>query len=112
MRADYRITGPTWFSTVQCQTRPSLFSGLLPISALALPSFVGDANYCKSKREAFGVLNLRAGIQTNRFSISAFANNMLDRRYLAEVIPAIEFGGSFISPGARRVVGVEASAKF
>ncbi len=112
VRADYRITGPTWFSTVQCQTRPSLFSGLLPISSLALPGFVGDANYCKAKRDAFGVLNLRAGIQTSRFSIAAFANNMLDRRYLAEVIPAIEFGGSFISPGARRVVGVEASAKF
>ena len=31
VRADYRITGPTWFSTVQCQTRPTLFSGLLPI---------------------------------------------------------------------------------
>ena len=112
LRADYRITGPTWFSTVQCQTRPSLFSGLLPISSLALPSFVGDANYCRSKREAFGILNLRAGIQTDRFSIAAFANNMLDRKYLAEVIPAIEFGGSFISPGSRRVAGVEASLNF
>ncbi|PKB13467.1 iron complex outermembrane receptor protein [Novosphingobium kunmingense] len=112
VRADYRVTGPTWFSTVQCQTRPSLFSGLLPISALALPGFVGDANYCQSRREAFGVLNLRAGIQTDRFSIAAFANNMMDRKYLAEVIPAIEFGGSFISPGARRLFGVEASAKF
>ncbi|MFC4295918.1 TonB-dependent receptor [Novosphingobium tardum] len=112
VRADYRITGPTWFSNVQCQDRPSLFSGLLPISALALPSFVGDANFCKSQRAAFGVLNLRAGIQTDRFSIAAFANNMLDRKYLAEVIPAIEFGGSFISPGARRVVGVEAGYKF
>lgn len=112
VRADYRITGPTWFSNVQCQDRPSLFSGLLPISALALPSFVGDANYCRSQREAFGVLNARAGVQTDRFSVAAFANNMLDRKYLAEVIPAIEFGGSFISPGARRVVGIEAGYKF
>ncbi len=112
VRADYRITGPTWFSNVQCQDRPSLFSGLLPISALALPSFVGDANYCRSQREAFGVLNLRAGLQADRLSVTAFANNMLDRKYLAEVIPAIEFGGSFISPGARRVVGIEAAYKF
>jgi iron complex outermembrane recepter protein len=112
VRADYRITGPTWFSNVQCQDRPSLFSGLLPISALALPGFVGDANYCRSQRKAFGVLNLRAGIQTDRFSVAAFANNMLDRKYLAEVIPAIEFGGSFISPGARRVAGVEVGYKF
>ncbi|MFC0590468.1 TonB-dependent receptor [Novosphingobium aquiterrae] len=113
VRADYRITGPTWFSSVQCQTRPTLFTGLIPISSLSfLPASTGDASYCKAKREAFGVLNLRAGIQTERFSIAAFANNMLDRRYLAEVIPAIEFGGSFISPGARRVFGVEASARF
>ncbi len=112
VRADYRITGPTWFSTVQCQTQPSIFSGLLPISTLALPSFVGDANYCKTQRRAFAVLNLRTGIQTDRFSITAFANNLLDRKYLAEVIPAAEFGGSFISPGQRRVIGVEASMKF
>ena len=111
-RADYRVTGPTWFSTVQCQTRPSLFSGLLPISALALPSFVGDASFCKARRSAFGVLNLRGGIQTDRYSLTVFANNALDKKYLAEVIPAIEFGGSFISPGARRMIGVEASAKF
>lgn len=113
VRADYRITGPTWFSTVQCQTRPTLFTGLLPISALSfLSASTGDASFCKSQRKAFGVLDLRAGIQTGRFSITAFANNMLDKRYLAEVIPAIEFGGSFISPGDRRVVGVEVSAKF
>ena len=113
VRADYRITGPTWFSSVQCQTRPTLFTGLLPISSLSfLPASTGDASFCKSKRSAFGVLNLRAGIQTDRFSIAAFANNMLDRKYLAEVIPAIEFGGSFISPGARRVIGVETSLKF
>jgi iron complex outermembrane receptor protein len=35
-----------------------------------------------------------------------------DKKYLAEVIPAIEFGGSFISPGARRMIGVELGAKF
>ena len=112
VRADYRITGPTWFSTVQDQTRPTLFSGLLPISALGLPAAVGDANYSTAKRDAFGVLNLRAGIQSDRFSIAVFADNMLNRKYLAEVIPAIEFGGSFISPGARRVVGVEAGFNF
>jgi iron complex outermembrane receptor protein len=112
MRADYRVTGPTWFHTVQDQTRPTLFSGLLPISSLGLPGFIGDARYDKAKRDAFGVFNLRAGIQTDRFSLFAFAENMFDRKYVAEVIPAIEFGGSFISPGARRLIGVEAGVKF
>ena len=112
LRADYRITGPTWFHSVQDQSRPTLFSGLLPISALMLPGFVGDANFDVARRKAFGVLNLRAGIQTERFGLSVFAENMLDRKYVAEVIPAIEFGGSFISPGARRLIGVEGSVKF
>ncbi|MGB5076405.1 MAG: TonB-dependent receptor [Sphingorhabdus sp.] len=112
MRADYRITGPTWFHSVQDETRPTIFSGLLPISALALPGFVGDANYSIAKRNAFGVLNLRAGLEGENWNLSVFADNMLDRKFINEAIPAIEFGGSFISPGARRLVGVEAGFKF
>ncbi len=112
LRADYRITGPTWFHSVQDQSRPTIFSGLLPISSLGLPGFIGDARYDVAKRKAFGVLNLRAGIKTDRFGLSVFAENMLDRKYVAEVIPAIEFGGSFITPGARRLIGVEGSVKF
>jgi iron complex outermembrane recepter protein len=112
MRADYRITGPTWFHTVQDDTRPTIFSGLLPISALALPGFVGDGRYDLARRKAFGVLNLRVGLEGDSWKLTAFANNFLDRRYLNEVIPAIEFGGSFISPGQRRVIGVEAGYKF
>ena len=112
MRADYRITGPTWFHTVQDETRPTIFSGLLPISALALPGFVGDGRYDIARRKAFGVLNLRFGLEGANWKLTAFANNFLDRRYLNEVIPAIEFGGSFISPGQRRMIGVEAGYKF
>ncbi len=112
VRADYRITGPTWFHSFQNQEAPTLFSGLLPISALALPDFVGNANYGVARRDAFGVLNLRAGIETGNITAAIFANNALNREYLNEVIPAIEFGGSFISPGARRLVGVEVGFKF
>ncbi|MGB7404152.1 MAG: TonB-dependent receptor [Pacificimonas sp.] len=112
MRADYRITGPTWFHTVQDQTRPTLFSGLLPISALALPAEVGDGQFGITEREAFGVLDLRLGLASERFNIAVFAENALNRKYLNEVIPAIEFGGSFISPGTRRRVGVEAGFRF
>jgi iron complex outermembrane receptor protein len=85
---------------------------LLPISALALPGFVGDARYDVNQRRAFGVLDLRAGVQTDRWHVTAFVNNFLDEKYLAEVIPAIEFGGSFISPGPRRLYGVEVGYKF
>ena len=112
VRADYRITGPTWFHSFQNQTSPTLFSGLLPGSALALPAFVGDADYSVSQRDAFGVLNLRAGIEVGNLTATVFAENALNREYLNEVIPAIEFGGSFISPGARRLIGVEVGYNF
>jgi iron complex outermembrane receptor protein len=115
-RADYRITGPTWFHSVQDQERPTLFSGLLPISALnngaGLPAVVGNARYDVAKRDAFGVLNVRAGITTENFRIAVFAENLLDRKFVAEAIPAIEFGGSFITPGARRLIGIEVGASF
>jgi iron complex outermembrane receptor protein len=111
-RADYRITGPTWFHSVQAQIKPTLFSGLLPISALALPAAVGNADFSVTRRDAFGVLNLRAGIEGDNWTLTAFANNAFDKQFLNEVIPAIEFGGSFISPGQRRIIGVEAGFKF
>mgnify|MGYP003670571337 FL=1 len=112
MRADYRITGPTWFHTVQEDTGPTLFSGLLPGSALALPAFVGDNDTSITQRDAYGVLDLRFGLEGENWNITAFADNMLDRKYLNEVITAVEFGGSFISPGGRRRLGVEVGYKF
>lgn len=98
LRADYRVTGPTFFHTVQDNTVPTIF-GL-------------DGNFANSRREAFGILNLRAGLKAERWSLIAFAANLTDRRFLGEVIPAPEFGGDFISPGARRSYGLEASFNF
>ena len=111
-RADYRITGPTWFHTVQENTSPTLFSGLLPGSALMAPAFVGDADYSLTQREEFSVLDVRIGVETDSWSITAFADNLTNEEYLNEVIPAIEFGGSFISPGALQRFGVELGYKF
>ncbi|MGL6042494.1 MAG: TonB-dependent receptor [Sandaracinobacteroides sp.] len=111
-RADWRRTGPTWFHTVQNQETPTLFSGLLPGSALGLPAFVGNARYDVARRDAFDVVNLRAGVEFGNLSVAVFAENVFDERFINEAIPAIEFGGSFISPGARRMVGVEAGFRF
>ncbi|MGC1470049.1 MAG: hypothetical protein WA793_11770 [Sphingorhabdus sp.] len=98
--------------TVQGQTRETIVSELLPISALALPGFVVNANYSVAKRNTFGALNLRFGLEGENWNLTAFTVNMLDRKYINEAIPAIEFGGSFISPGARRLIGVEVGYQF
>ncbi|MDP5102669.1 MAG: TonB-dependent receptor, partial [Erythrobacter sp.] len=111
-RADYRITGPTSFHTLQDDTNPTLFSGLLPGSALALPAFVGDADYSTARRDAFGVVDMRVGLEGETWSVTAFAENLFNERYLNEVITAVEFGGSFISPGGLQRFGVELGYKF
>ena len=98
LRADYRVTGPTYFHTVQNNDVPTIF-GL-------------GANYSNSKRDAYGILNLRGGIKTDHWSLVAFANNVTKKRYLAEVIVAPEFGGAFVAPGALRTIGVEGTFKF
>ncbi|WP_295528434.1 TonB-dependent receptor [Novosphingobium sp. Chol11] len=98
LRADYRITGPTYFHTVQNNDVPTQF-GL-------------GANYTNSRRDAYGILNLRGGIKADHWSLVAFANNVTKKRYLAEVIVAPEFGGAFVAPGALRTFGIEGTFKF
>lgn len=98
LRADYRLTGPTSFHTVQNNDVPTIF-GL-------------GANYTNSQRDSFGIVNLRAGIKSDQWSLVAFANNVTKTRFLAEAIVAPEFGGAFVAPGALQTIGVEATFNF
>ena len=99
LRLDYRLTGPTWFHTVQTETVPNIF-GL-------------GGNFTNSQRDAFGIFNLRGGVTLNeRLSVMGFANNLFNKAYLTEVIPAPEFGGDFIAPGDKARYGIEVSYSF
>ncbi|WP_174296520.1 TonB-dependent receptor [Sphingomonas bacterium] len=104
LRVDYRLTGPTWFHTVQAQSERSVFDLVFP--------GLGVANYADTRRNAFGIVNLRAGVQTPTLSVTAFAENVFNKTYLSEVIPSPEFGGSFVSPGDRRRIGIELGVNF
>jgi iron complex outermembrane receptor protein len=98
-RLDYRITGPTVFHTVQ------------GVTASQWASFA-PSDFSIAERDEYGVMNARIGITNGNLKVTAFARNLFDEKFLAEVIPAAEFAGSFVSPGARRLVGVEASLSF
>lgn len=100
-RADVRVTGPTWFHTVQDNSVPNIFTGL-----------VGLGNFTNSRRDAYTTVNLRAGIKGASWSLQGYASNLFDKNYLAEVIPAPEFGGGFVTPGDRRAYGLEATFNF
>lgn len=98
-RLDYRITGPTYFHTVQ------------GVTASQWASFA-PSDFSIAERDEYGVMNARIGITNGNLKVTAFARNLFDEKFLAEVIPAAEFAGSFVSPGSRRLVGLEASLSF
>ncbi len=93
-RWDTNFIGPTWFHTVQNQCVPTIFFGA--------PGCYGGA-----ERHAFSTTNVRIGLSGPHFELIGFIDNIFDKRYLAEVIPAPEFGGSFASQGPGRLIGGE-----
>ncbi len=103
-KADYRLTGPTWFHVVQKEKRRTIFDVFFP--------GLGTADYSKTERDAYGILNLRAGLKAKNWRLTGFVNNVFKKRYLEEIIPAPEFGGSFATPGGLRTIGIEAGFDF
>lgn len=97
-RVDARITGPTPFHTVQNNDVPTIFG---------IP-----ANLNNSERKTFTTVNLRVGVEADNWSLTAFATNLFNVRVLNDNVPAPEFGGVFVSPGALRRIGVEGVFKF
>lgn len=93
----YSLVGETWFHTVQ--------DDVVPATLFSTPG----ADFSRSKRDAYATINLRLGLESEKFRVTAFANNLTNEKFLAEVIQAPEFGGSFIHPGTERVVGIEVS---
>ena len=96
---DYAVVGPTWFHVMQTDnSRMSLFGA--PMA------------YDKTDRDRYSTVNLRLGIETDNMTFAAYAKNATDEDYLAEVIPAPEFGGVFAHPGPQRRVGLEVTYQF
>lgn len=101
-RFDWNYVGETWFHTIQDEVVPGLFS---------LFSF-GNTDLSVHQRDSYNIMNLRAGVQGNDWSLIGFAYNLADTDYLEEVIPAPEFGGSFVHPGNTRTLGLELNLQF
>jgi iron complex outermembrane receptor protein len=111
-RVDARFTGETWFHTVQEGNRPTIFMPLFELGFGPGAGGLGIAEYSVSKRDAFSIVDLRLGVAGDNWTLTGFATNLTDERYLEEVIPAPEFGGNFNAPGAERRYGVELSFRY
>jgi iron complex outermembrane receptor protein len=99
---DVSMIGDTWFHVVQNQQRPTLFTGF----------GFGPGEYSVAQRDAYTLINARIGFETEHWTVVAFGKNIFDENYVEEVIPAPEFGGSFIHAGSEDRFGLEATYRF
>ena len=105
-RLEYSYKGDTWYHTVQDDVVPAtLFGGP--------PANYGQTNgQGGTMVDGYGLTNIRVGLRGENWSVTAFARNLTDEEFVAEVILAPEFGGAFVAPGTQRRAGVEVSYRF
>jgi len=101
-RLDASFIGETWFHPVQDEKLPNLFTGF----------GFGQGEFSQMKRDPHAVLNARLSLQGERWSVTAWGRNIGDEDYLAEIIPAPEFGASFIHDAPGESYGVDLTLKF
>jgi iron complex outermembrane receptor protein len=104
VRADYQYVGETWFHTLQGEQTPNIWQ------AFFFPGITTD--FSKSQRDAFDTINLRIGFEAEDWILTAWGRNVTDEQYLEEVIPAPEFGGSFLHQARGASYGIELSYNF
>lgn len=78
LRADYRRTGRTWWDV-----------------------------YNSTVRDPVNLVDGRAGVKSDRWSLTAFVSNLFNKKYNAEFSP-----GGFVFKARPRIFGVEAGYKF
>lgn len=101
---DITMIGKTWFHVVQDQTRPIGFE-------LLIPGIVGG-DYSITQRDSYALTNLRFGLESEQITAALWITNLTDEQFLEEVIPAPEFGGSFLAPGTLKRAGFDITYRF
>ena len=104
VRVDYMEVGETWFHTVQDNKQPAVWGALL--------GFPVDSDMSKSVRDAYSLVDIRASLVGEKLSLTLWGRNINDEEYLAEVIPAPEFGGSFIHQAPYATYGLDLKYNF
>ena len=112
-RLDASFVGETWFHPVQQDKVPNLFTGIDSDGNGVNDLSFGQGEFSKQKRDPYAIMNARLGVSNGTWGVTAWGRNITDENYLQEIIPAPEFGGSFIhdSPGASYGVDVSYSFK-
>ncbi|GGF73398.1 hypothetical protein [Alteromonas lipolytica] len=66
----------------------------------------------RQSRDVYSTVNARIALSGDAWTVAIWGKNITDEQYLQEVIPAPEFGDSFIHPSALRAYGVDVSVDF
>jgi iron complex outermembrane receptor protein len=104
-RLDWQYVGEMWFHTMQGEESPTVWNFLV-----GFPVF--DSNFSKARRDAYDTIDLRLMLSGEHWDIAVWGRNIGDEEYLEEIIPAIEFGGSFIHQAAGDAYGAEFTYRF
>ena len=104
-RLDWQHVGEMAFHTLQGELSPTIWN-----SIFGAPVF--DADMSKATRDAYDTLNARISFDAENWGVTIWGRNITDENYLEEVIPAPEFGGSFVHPSARDSYGIDFNYRF
>lgn len=110
-RVDYQYTGETFFHTLQGEETPTIWDFFGTLGG-GVPPGPHPQNFSNAKRDAFSTVNARIALEADMWTLAVYGKNITDEEYLQEVIPAPEFGGSFIHPSALAEYGVEFTYRF
>jgi iron complex outermembrane receptor protein len=107
-RVDYQHVGKMWFHTLQGESTPTIWQAFPNLD------FLGDRSqdFSNTQRDAYDTVNLRIGLEGERWTATIWGRNITDEDYLEEVIPAAEFGGSFIHPATTATYGADLTFRF
>jgi len=103
-RLDWQYVGEMWFHTMQGEESPTIWN-----------VFFGpgnNQNFSKARRDAYDTIDLRLMLSGEHWDVAVWGRNIGDEEYLEEIIPAIEFGGSFIHQAAGDSYGAEFTYRF
>jgi iron complex outermembrane receptor protein len=104
-RLDWQHVGEMAFHSLQGEETPTIWQVFYPGVPVA-------QNFSKATRDDYSTLNARISFDSENWGLTFWGRNITDENYLEEVIPAPEFGGSFIHPGAKDSYGVDFNYRF
>ena len=104
-RLDWQYVGEMWFHTMQGEETPTIWNALFQTSGF-------NQNFSKARRDAYDTIDLRLTLSGEHWDVAVWGRNIGDEEYLEEIIPAIEFGGSFIHQAAGDSYGAEFTYRF